>query len=351
MDANVNAPVKACNPVRMTVWYTGTDALFEGEAVCLNTDYGTATDVDGRRINYVERPSADNNFAFCGVADRNYSAKSGGQVIAINAPGSLGVKVALGANVAIGVGRLNFQVGGGSGAGRFVKAGFPGRGSIVPRQTVAAGILEDGLTGTWSLAVDGITLTMTATAGLAAGDTVILVSGEQESATKKIVPGRYTIASITDATDLVLSSSAVGATPVAALTCAGYAFNGNPTCQADLDTGAESGGTEFASILNAGNAAQPHMVGGVTFISATDISGDADIVLADGVMLGDKKGVVIIGTIATNDVTIVPATAGIVLAGTALTEITGMDVIADAAYLVWNGVWRTDMVVGGAIEG
>ena len=350
MDSSVNAPVKACNPVRMTVQYTGTDALYEGEAVCLDTDYGTATAVDGRRLNYATRPSTGNSGAFCGVADRNYSAKAGGQIIAVNAPGSQGVKVALGVDTVINVGMLTFQVGGGSGAGRFVKGGYPGRGSIYPRQTVTA-VIEAGMTGAWSLAVDGITLTVSSTTGLAAGDTVILLGGEQESATKAINPGRYSVLSITSGTVLVLASSAVVATPDAAVTCTGYAFNGNPTCQADLLTGDESGGVEFVSILNAGNAAQPHMVGGVSYIcGGVTLAADADIVLADGVNLGDKKGVVCLGTLTTSTTVVDLATAGITLAGGALAEINAIDAALDAAYLVWNGLWRTEMVVGGATE-
>ena len=346
----VNAPVKACNPVLLALWYTGTDALFEGEAVCMDTDYGTATVVDGRRVNYATRPATDNNLAFAGVAAGNYSAKSGGQMIQVNAPGSQGVKVALGVDTVINVGMLTFQVGGGSGAGRFVKGGYPGRGSIYPRQTVTA-VIESDLVGAWSLATDGVTLTVTATAGLAAGDTVILLGGEVESATKYIVAGRYSIASITDATTIVLSSSAVSLTPVAAVTCTGYAFNGNPTCQADLLTGEESGGIEFVSPPNAGVVGLTHMTGGVSYLcGGVTLAADADITLADGTILGEKKGFVCLGTMTTSDVVVDLATAGITLAGGALAEINAIDAALDAGYLVWNGLWRTEMVVGGATE-
>ena len=152
-----------------------------------------------------------------------------GSLVMLNVPGSKGVSpVALGVDTVANVGMLTFQVGGGNGAaGRFVKAGFAGRGSIIPRQTVTA-VLESSMTGAWSLATDGKTLTVVATAGLAAGDTVILLGGEDDG-TGAIVPGKYTIASITSATVLVLTASAVTATPAGALTCTGYAFTGNPT--------------------------------------------------------------------------------------------------------------------------
>ena len=192
----------------------------------------------------------------------------------------------------------------------------------------------------------------TATAGLAAGDTVVIRGSEMEDADKYITPGKYTIASITDATDLVLSASAVNTTPGAALLCTGYAYTGNPTCQADLLTGDECGGIEFVSFLNAGNAAQGHLVGGVSYVcGGVDISGDVDIVLAQGTLPGETKAVVLLADLATSDLTVDPATDGLKIVGTTLAAITGMDTAADAVYLEFGGgLWQITDVVGGATE-
>lgn len=357
MDRSNNGPLNLANRVVSDVWYSGTDALKKGEAVCYNTDYGTAATKTPSRSNRVERPSSSNNMAFAGVAERDYPARSGGQMITINCPGSTGVDVALGANVTIGTGILTFTVGSG-GASRFVKGGFVGRGSVVPRQTVAAAVIEESLTGAWSLATDGVTLTVVATAGLAAGDTVVLLGGEDEGTSKNIVAGKYTIASITSATVLVLASSAVGATPGAALTCTGYAYSGNPTCQADLLDGDESGGVEFLSPPNAGVVGLAHMAGGVSFIcGGLTLASDVDITFADGTVYGEKKGFVCLGTMTTSDVTVDLVTAGISMtcsastgAAVALAEVNAIDAAGDGVFLTWFGKWRSAMVLGEAVE-
>jgi len=353
MDSSVNGPQKMGNLIIEEVWYEGTDALKQGEAVCYNADYGTATAFDGRRCNRVERPSLTNSKAFAGVVERDYSAKNAGQRLRICCPGSRGAVIALGVNSEIGSGLLSFEAGAvGSHRGRFYTGKYKGRGSAIPRQTVAAALLEDGILGTWSLAVDGVTLTVTSTTGLAAADTVVLRGGEMESASKYVTPGKYTISSITDSTTIVLTSSAVNATPDAAVLCTGYAYTGNPKCQADLLTGDECGGVEFVSFLNAGNAAQGHLVGGVSYVcGGLDISGDVDIVLAQGTLPGETKAVVLLADLATSALTVDPATDGLKIVGTTLAAITGMDTAADAVYLEFGGgLWQITDVVGGATE-
>lgn len=361
MDKSINAPVQSPNVITEWVWYTGTDKIRKGEALCYEAAYGTAADYDGRRHNYVARPASANSLAFAGVAARDYIASSTGQLVEIYVPGSKGVEVALGADTVIGTGVLTFQVGGGNGAaGRFVKAGFPGRGSVVPRQTVTA-LLEAGMTGAWSLATDGKTLTVSSTAGIAAGDTVVLLGGEDEGDGKAIVPGRYTVASITSATVLVLTASAVGATPGAALTCTGYAFTGNPTCQADLLEGEESGGVEFIAPPNTGAAdSLTFMPSGVTYIlgGITIGTADANGALADGASYGQKKGFVCLGTLTTNDVSVTLATAGVQNAVTDAIEAAGdgtplalakaeFDAAGELLFLVWYGLWK-ELVHSGA---
>jgi hypothetical protein len=351
MDFSNNSHVADGHRVVGWVWYGGSDAIKEGEAVCYNTDYGTATARNGRRNNFVERPTSDNNQAFAGVAARSYSAHSGGQFIEINQPGSRGVNVALGANVTIGD-MLTFTVGTDDEAGRFVKAGFEGRGSVRIRQTVAAGILEASMTGGWSLDKDdGKTLTVTSTTGISAGDTVVLLGGEAEDGGGSIVPGKYAVASVTDATTLVLATSAISGTAAADLTCTGYAYSGNPKAQADLLEGNESGGVEFISPPNAGGDDQEYMTGGVTYVcGGLTLAADAECELADGDVFGERKGFVLLGTLTTSDFVVDLVTAGLQAAGTALAEANAMDAAGDAWFGEWMGVWRTVGLVGGATE-
>jgi hypothetical protein len=352
MDHSVNGPQKMGNLIIEEVWYEGTDALKKGEGLCYNTDYGTAADFDGRRCNRVERPSLSNNFAFAGVVEQDYSAKAAGQRVRICVPGSKGAPIALGVDTTIGTGLLTFVAGAsGSHRGRFYTGKYKGRGSAIPRQTVTA-LLESSMTGAWSLATDGITLTVVATAGLAAGDTVVLVGGENEDDVAYVVPGKYTIASITSGTVLVLSSSAVASTPAAAVTCTGFAYTGNPTCQADLLEGDESGGVEFISPPNAGLVGQTYMVGGVSYVcGGVTLAADVDITFAQGALPGDKKAFICLGTLGTSDFTVDLATNGIQIDGsTALAEVNAIDAATEACYLEFNGVrWFLKDISGAGV--
>lgn len=76
------------------VFFTGSTALVEGQGVCYNHDYlttetgETATDPFGKRDKVVEAVGTSNNQSFAGVCTANYAAKTGGQWILINEPGS-----------------------------------------------------------------------------------------------------------------------------------------------------------------------------------------------------------------------------------------------------------------------
>jgi len=336
MDKSLNGHEVGANVILEWVWYGGTDALKEGEAVCYNTDYGTATAIDGRRGNRVERPSTSNNLAFAGVAARDYSAKSLGQMVEIYGPGSKGVNVALGVDTVLGTGQLTFQVGGGAGAGRFVKVGFPGRGSIIPRQTITA-VLESSMIGAWSLSANGLTLTVSSTTGISAGDSVMLLGGEDDD-TGVVVPGKYVVSSVpAGGTTLILTASAVDTTAAGALLCTGYAYTGNPKCQADLLTGDESGGAQFVSTPEAGGeAVMTIMVGGFTYVcgGVTVASAVANGALAEGAYPGARKGLACLGALASNGVTVTPAATGLTIAGATLTTVT-----LNAADEIWTGVW------------
>ncbi len=362
-NSSVDGHGKGSRPVILMAFYEGTDALYEGEGLCFNADRGTATDADARRCNFVERPTHLNNRDFAGVVARSYPSRSSTtpRLIELYAPGSKCVPVALGVDATIGTGLLTFCVAGRydvganvglkTDAGRFMNGKYRGRGSAVPRQTKTA-LLEASMTGAWSLAADGVTLTVVATAGLAAGDTVVLLGG-QDRGPGTVIPGKYVIASVTSGTVLVLSSSAVDAAPAGALTCTGYAYTGNPTVLADLLDGEESGGVEFLNLPDAGGDNQPAMTGGVSYVcGGLTLAADAEHELAQGTLPGETKAFVCLGTMTTSDFVVDLVTAGVQRDGsTALAEVNAFDAADDATYLVFNGgQWHCLDVVGGAAQ-
>jgi len=122
------------------VWYENsngnTTALNEGEAVCYDQDYGTATAYDGRRLNRVETPDTTNAQYFAGVASRAYAATTGGQFIEIYLPGSVcNIWLNAPATSTINVSFFTFDVTS-SYEGFFRYEGLPGVGSAIPLQTV-----------------------------------------------------------------------------------------------------------------------------------------------------------------------------------------------------------------------
>ncbi|MFA5766840.1 MAG: hypothetical protein WC919_02875 [Candidatus Paceibacterota bacterium] len=145
LDHSINAPLKAAQGEKIQVWFDGTTAVLEGQAVCFEYDYNapatpagaaqeTAASADFRRSNYVKLPSATNGNHFAGVSSAYYPASSVGQFITIYTPGST-CKVLTKASLTIGVGIVTFQCGG-TYAGYFRQAGFEGQGSAVPLQTL-----------------------------------------------------------------------------------------------------------------------------------------------------------------------------------------------------------------------
>lgn len=367
INASADGHEKVARGILLAVLYTGTDTLYQGEPLCYDTDRGTATDADARRANRVERPTASNSHAFAGVAARTYPAEAGtgvggvvNRLIEIYVPGSKSVPVALGVDAVLDTGLLTFGVAGRYDVGtktglktdaRFYNGKFRGRGSAIPRQTKTA-ILEAAMDGSWSLATDGVTLTMADTTDLSAGDTVVLLGGEDDG-TGTVIPGKYEIESVDSATVVTLKTSAVDATPGGALTCTGYAYTGNPTALCDLLDGEESGGVEFLNLPNAGGNNQPHMARGLSYVcGGITLAARADAELAQGVLPGDKKAFVVLGTLTTNAFAVDLATAGIQIDGsTALAEINAMDAANDAAYLEFHGArWFAKDVAGGATQ-
>lgn len=137
MNFSVNAPIESPNVIMQRVWYTGTDAVKQGAPLCRAIDFSgnPAAEYDGRRHNYVAKPTADNKSAFAGVAARDYRAcKDGLQQIDIYCPGSLGVMVNVGNATTLNVTGLAFDVT--SGTFKTI-ATAKGRGAAIARQTVA----------------------------------------------------------------------------------------------------------------------------------------------------------------------------------------------------------------------
>lgn len=129
----INAPLDKENTISAWVWYNEATALKEGQAVCYNWNYGTATTKEPRRGNEVENPTTLNAQYFAGVASKAYTASTGGQFIEIHLPGSI-CNILVSASTVIGVGLLTFGVAT-AGLGQFKYAGLAGEGSAIPMQT------------------------------------------------------------------------------------------------------------------------------------------------------------------------------------------------------------------------
>ncbi len=135
----LNAYEKLAATISKWVWFEGATALLEGQAVCYNFDYGTASVADARRASKVEVPSVTNARWFAGVAARPYAANSTGQMIEIYCPGSICkvLGISTGTDTVVGVGRLTFEITASVATnGSFRYEGLPGEGSCIPLQTV-----------------------------------------------------------------------------------------------------------------------------------------------------------------------------------------------------------------------
>ncbi len=205
----LNGYEKEASVISEDVWFEGTTALLEGQAVCYNFNYGTATDKDGRRCNRVEVPSVTNARFFAGVCDQKHAASSTGQLIRINKPGSWCNVLAIttGDDTVVGVGRLTFEITATVATnGSFRLAGLPGEGSCTPMQTVdlseeSAGVtvfakLETGpasggvqsvqtVDNTAFVAMVGGTTYLVGHAGSGGNSTFALVQGTYEGQRKK----------------------------------------------------------------------------------------------------------------------------------------------------------------------
>jgi hypothetical protein len=119
---------------KISVYYEGTDTLYEGYALCFNQDYGIAASADGERQFRVEKPSTTNAMHFAGVVAESGNAKTGPCEVEIYLPGST-CNVWAYVNATINTTRLTFC----QGQYYFYTQGFPGKGSALARQTLNRG--------------------------------------------------------------------------------------------------------------------------------------------------------------------------------------------------------------------
>lgn len=149
MDRSVNAPKEMADAITKTVYYSGSDAVCEGEPFVYTVTDGTASEYDGLRQNGVKRPTATGEI-FAGVATRNYPAgdPGTGRLIEIATPGSKGVKIRVAAAQTQGaILQFAYATAGGK---TFGKSGHTltalAIGDAIVRQTVtAAGLAQADL--------------------------------------------------------------------------------------------------------------------------------------------------------------------------------------------------------------
>ncbi len=309
------------------VWFTGSTALLKGVGLCYDMDYTSSEDgeaaTDGfqGRGGWVALPTQSTNNHFAGVTSRAYPAQTNGQIVEIYEPGSI-CQVAVGVNTVVGETILTCSASAGD-PGRFTQPGFIGRGTALALETNASAILstlDDGTTimdsstptiPTLTIGIDFIANSVTI------NDTVIIVAGEDND-TNAIIPGPYSVASVTSDTALIITDDGVGARPSdggSDLKFIYYIIRGNPTVLAYLYDGEESGLQETLAPSSPGEASADTFIvmsGGKTRFAGgyTIATNNARESLADGLYLGQKKSFECLGAIGTSNIEIEFDTAG-----------------------------------------
>jgi len=199
MDCSVNGPQSLGNVKQLDVWFEGNGStaqtVYEGQGVCYNWDYGTASAASAERYNRVELPSILNARWFAGVLAQGYTVPATGRVVTIYAPGSVCNILSRVSNT-VGVGLTTCEAGGDY-AGYFNLGGLEGEGSAVVAQTIdrssASGLclakLQTGLPS-------GLCEVLTLTAGgastmMVGGTTHFAAATPATDATFTIADGTY----------------------------------------------------------------------------------------------------------------------------------------------------------------
>lgn len=372
-------------------WYAGTDAIQKGDLFVLDLDYGTAADADASRVNRVVRPAATGSQLLrcvAGVAARNYSANASGQKIELLAPGSVCEINVLKAPTILD--RVTAIASAATGvAGKWGKAGYPGRGSATVLRTRAAIAADTDLSEGWFAASEDGTATYTASTktitktsafanvpdDVTSSDGVyvyILAGTTVATGVNQITPGKYLVASKTSDNAIILVDSA-GANDTNVIF---YCVRGNPTVLALLDGPTEgnltdeSGLVQYASVDSGGEQTPALMPGGWTYLCAptTDLSVAGTSTIVDGSFQEQRKGFSLLSTIAgtTADWTLTATSSNIIWMAEKLpvTSTDGadflpyalasvaLDAAADFVTLVWRGSkWIITGAVAGAVGG
>ena len=272
------------------VYYTGSTALVEGQAVFYDLDYvGTedtgqaAADPYGRRGKTVVSATTSDNVMFAGVCDSDYRAQSHEQPILINEPGGW-CKVAVNAATTMGTTYMTAICSSSAAiAGRFGHPGLIGRGTALAHQTLASATtapLIASFGGTHT--VNGTALTgtgfETSDQEVAAGDKVLILAGKTG-----VTIGEYTVSSVTNNTTIVLTSSA----STSSLNCIFVIYRANPKVLAYLYDGEESHGVEYVWPQD---GATRFMVGGTSLLAGgVTPDGNPTLAMPDGVYPDQRK--------------------------------------------------------------
>lgn len=357
--------------LKYSVWFTGSTALRKGMGVNYDLDVtgsGSgegATDSYGRRGNLVALPDNTNNLAFAGVTTQAYTAKSGGQRIDINLPGSI-CQVAVGRPTIINKTRLTCSVNSAD-AGRFTLPGFQGRGTVMALETqaradggnIAFESYAGGDTTSWSDPLLTISATGLGTAcGYGESDIdptefVVVVLGGADDTTggddvdDMAVTGEYPVVSATGTGTITI------ATDIGDVDLCFYVIKKTyPTVLCLLEDGPESGCQEIISPRD--QTAVQSMVGGCTFLcGGYSIAADSTSTLVDGLTEGQLKGFQLLGALGSEDwlLTINSGSREEGDTGMASLEFDGAN---DMAILEWKGnigtldtgVWKELLITG-----
>jgi hypothetical protein len=313
------------------VYFVGTASTTyrQGVAVAYNRDYGTAGTAEESRDKRVEPISQSNNTRFAGVLTADVTTDSTGEGwVTIYEPGGCAY-IALGSDTTVNSTLLWFTAGtGGVGRWRDDKGTGLGRGAALALQTNASGKLGESIDGT--AVVNGTAVVDTGLfTGAAAGDYLVIMASATAAGAAGATVGVYTISSVTDTANAVLTTSA----SAAASEFAGYVISGNPTCLAYLYDGEETGGIEWIESL--ASAASQSMVGGATHIlGGVTLAGNATSTLADGTYIGERKLFKLAGALATSDYRLTVTTGN--------AAAIDFDADGDEVLLEWTGVagWK-----------
>lgn len=307
--------------------YLGTTALKKGRGMNFDLDYvttetgQTATDPFGKRgLKVVQVPSSSNNGAFAGVLTDNYPARtSGTQKVRLALPGGCAM-VAQRIASTINAGLLTCAVcENDSGVvtglnGIFGFGGFPGRGSAIPLQTLAAATLGkmawQNIAGTAisvyssSTGLTTITLAGLGTAcgyvdaAIAAADYEVNVFGgatAADSTTERCPSGVYPVVQATGANTITVT----GDTGDGALTITVTKLN--MLRLAYLMDGRESGLSCYFLPETAAVITPIIDSGAIIVLGGLTMGADCEPVVNDGTMHGQRLGLFMLATLVTKE--------------------------------------------------